>query len=644
MTQLRLSIPRLVPALFAVLLFLVAPVTTIAQQDTTPPVLLELSFTPTAIDTTNSSQDVTVTARFTDALSGFSDGCVYFSSPSQALNRVGCFGSYNRISGDALDGVYQTTVTFQQFIEAGTWHITYFYANDFIGNQRVYNEQDLINLGFPTTLLNTTDQFPVANAGADQFVEIGLMATLDGSASYDPEAAGPLSYEWRDSSGTVLGTTASINVAAAFGTKTYTLTVTDVVGLIGSDTVDVTGLDTTPPVVTVVKPNGGEKLFVNTPYIIQWNAADLGVISFFDVFYSLNGGGTYLAVPGCGSVDGSLRSCTWALPGTATTTGRIRVVATDASNNVGMDASNANFSIVAGSGSITVTAPNTAVDWGIGARYNITWNHNLGINAYVRIEVSRDGRETWQEIAASVKNTGATAGTYTWQVTGPITPAARIRVSGVDVQVSDISNVDFIISEVYIGVALPAVTSANFGYGTLRTQTWTTNLGPLEKVDLLMSTDSGATCSELLVSNIVASNKTRTYTVPTLGLATAAARMCVRWTSTPALQGLSPANFNVGPPYVKVLSPNLSTDVWTVNSTRTINWASNLGGAENVLVELSLDGGTSYTIVVLASTPSDGTQSIVVPAGWGTPTAKIRITWLKNSGVTDDSSQSFPIN
>jgi hypothetical protein len=43
-----------------------------ATSDTTPPSLKEFSFTPTTIDTTLSSQTVTVTARVTDDLSGFS--------------------------------------------------------------------------------------------------------------------------------------------------------------------------------------------------------------------------------------------------------------------------------------------------------------------------------------------------------------------------------------------------------------------------------------------------------------------------------------------------------------------------------------------------------------------------------------------
>jgi hypothetical protein len=93
---------------------------------------------------------------------------------------------------------------------------------------------------------------------------------------------------------------------------------------------------------------------------------------------------------------------------------------------------------------ITVTAPNTNVNWPIGSNRNITWTHNLGTAEAVDIEVSRDGGTTWTSIASAVTNSGNTSGTFTWTVTGPPTTAGRIRVTWArDGAVSDISNVNF---------------------------------------------------------------------------------------------------------------------------------------------------------------------------------------------------------
>src|SRR5580704_7194893 len=68
------------------------------SQDVTPPVLQGFSFSPTAIDTTTGAQSVTVTAHVTDDLSGFSFGCVFFSSPSGGQSNEGCFSSSNLTS------------------------------------------------------------------------------------------------------------------------------------------------------------------------------------------------------------------------------------------------------------------------------------------------------------------------------------------------------------------------------------------------------------------------------------------------------------------------------------------------------------------------------------------------------------------
>jgi hypothetical protein len=80
-----------------------------------------------------------------------------------------------------------------------------------------------------------------------------------------------------------------------------------------------------------------------------------------------------------------------------------------------------------------------------------------------------------------------------------------------------------------------------------------------------------------------------------------------------------------------------------VGSSRTILWSSNLGASENVKIELSLDGGNTYSIVLAASTPSDGTHTVTVQAGWVTQQARVRITWLKDGTVVDASDQNFPI-
>ena len=120
-------------------------------QDIIPPNLIELSFSPTSIDVSAGSQAITVNARITDALAGYQSGSVHFRSPSGQQLRFGDLGTNQRISGDAFDGNYQTTVTLQQFSEAGTWMLNVFVI-DAVGNSRFLTDTELAILGFPTQL------------------------------------------------------------------------------------------------------------------------------------------------------------------------------------------------------------------------------------------------------------------------------------------------------------------------------------------------------------------------------------------------------------------------------------------------------------------------------------------------------------
>src|SRR5262245_12222163 len=388
--------------------------------------------------------------------------------------------------------------------------------------------------------------------------------------------------------------------------------------------------------VTLASPNGGEKLFTASAVRIGWTAT--GSVSSFDVESSSDGGATYLPVPGCSALSGTIRSCTWAAPGPATSNGRIRITARDAAGGSVSDTSDGAFSIASGAASITVTYPNTTINAGIGSLQQVKWNHNLGANTFVKIELSRDGGLTYGEtLAASVQNTGATTGTFAWRVNGPATTGgqARIRVPSTNVPASDVSDANFAIAPAFITVAAPTA-SANWGFGTTQRATWTTNLGALDKVNVQLST-SGAGGPFTTLSGgagIVANKNTANVIAPST--ASTSARVTVAWTNPPAglsVKATSPADFKVQPPFVAIASP-VAGQVWTIGGSRSITWSHNLGALENVKVDLSKDGGATYPIPVLASTPSDGSQGVTVQAAWGSQaTTRVRISWVKNASV-----------
>ncbi|HEX2880071.1 MAG TPA: hypothetical protein VHO25_11125 [Polyangiaceae bacterium] len=118
-------------------------------EDTTPPVLEDLSFSATTLDATMGNAQLTVTATVSDDLSGFNYGFVRFRSPSG--------GQFRSCSFSASSGGI-CTVTFPQFGEGGTWFIDYGEASDLVGNWTFWNKGSLEVAGFPTEVEVLSDE------------------------------------------------------------------------------------------------------------------------------------------------------------------------------------------------------------------------------------------------------------------------------------------------------------------------------------------------------------------------------------------------------------------------------------------------------------------------------------------------------
>jgi hypothetical protein len=89
-----------------------------------------------------------------------------------------------------------------------------------------------------------------------------------------------------------------------------------------------------------------------------------------------------------------------------------------------------------------------------------------------------------------------------------------------------------------------------------------------------------------------------------------------------------------------------SAETWGTNTTQTVTW--NPAGTtaapiscSNVTIQLSTDGGSTYPITLLANTPNDGSQQVIMPAT-ATNTARIRIMAVNNI-FFDISNNNFTI-
>lgn len=100
---------------------------------------------------------------------------------------------------------------------------------------------------------------------------------------------------------------------------------------------------------------------------------------------------------------------------------------------------------------------------------------------------------------------------------------------------------------------------------------------------------------------------------------------------------------NTGPFVVTI--PN-GGESWTGGSTQTITW--NVAGTNaapistaNVKISLSTDGGQTYPIVIVESTPNDGSESVIIPGNPST-TARVKIEAVDNI-YFDISNKNFTI-
>lgn len=95
-----------------------------------------------------------------------------------------------------------------------------------------------------------------------------------------------------------------------------------------------------------------------------------------------------------------------------------------------------------------------------------------------------------------------------------------------------------------------------------------------------------------------------------------------------------PYCFWIGGPQIRVTSPN-GGEVWLVDETRDVTWVSENFYGENVDIEFSADGGSSWSTIV-SSTPNDGVYAWLIPDS----TSDICLVKVSDSEDGDPSDQS----
>ena len=174
----------LVSVVLAAFLLLGAP-PSLAQSDTTPPVLVDFDFNPKSVDTSSGPVDVMVTAHITDDVAGTWFARIEFSGPQSAY----CVATAH--TGTLLDGTWSCLIQLGQGSQPGTW-LASVRLEDYVHNGRSYSASELATLGFPTELVNgqaptptptPTPTPPPAVGGVVEIQASGPGMTVDVGAS-----------------------------------------------------------------------------------------------------------------------------------------------------------------------------------------------------------------------------------------------------------------------------------------------------------------------------------------------------------------------------------------------------------------------------------------------------------------------------
>ncbi|HNW58788.1 MAG TPA: dockerin type I domain-containing protein [bacterium] len=262
---------------------------------------------------------------------------------------------------------------------------------------------------------------------------------------------------------------------------------------------------TTPPeTIAVTSPNGGEIWYSGSSHAVTWSSANL--TNNVKVELSSNGGSSYTTL----ATVANTGSYAWTLPGTTSTTCRIRV--SDATDNAPLDISDANFTIATPPDTVTVTAPNGGEDLYSGNAFTIRWTSTF-TGGNVRIEYSTDGGTTFSSIIATTPNSGS----YIWTVPAVSSALGRIRISEVtDGIPTDQSNANFTL---HITPPDLAIVRPNGGdtwlFGAAQEIQWT---GPdsttMPFVNLYYSLDNGGTWDSIISGT--RNDGAYTWTVPSV--------------------------------------------------------------------------------------------------------------------------------
>ncbi len=352
--------------------------------------------------------------------------------------------------------------------------------------------------------------------------------------------------------------------------------------------------------IEIVSPNGGEVWQAGSTHNISWNSQ---YVNNVNLKYSLNNGTTWnTIVENIPSIPATL---SWTLPQNISSMNSIVKIEDAMYSNI-VDSSNTAFTIA----DLKITSPILNEQIQAGQNKNITWtSSNIGL---INIEFSIDNGTTWNSIS---NNVSANQQSYQWIVPNNVTSnQALVRLSSVlDPTILSISPI-FIISSI-------TVTSPNGGEimqaGTSTNITW--NSQYINNISIDYSIDNGTNWLSV-VENIPSNTGSYNWITPN-DISSSTTLIRVKDHNNNNVYDISDNTFTLS--RIVITAPISGAQLQTDRET-TIRWeAGNIG---NILIEYSIDNGTSWNTIANNINSSLLNYKWVVPSNVATSQGLIRIS------------------
>jgi hypothetical protein len=374
-----------------------------------------------------------------------------------------------------------------------------------------------------------------------------------------------------------------------------------------------------PATVSVVAPNGGERLQRGRDFTIRWQNNFTENVRV-ELLRAGNPVQTIL-----NSVPSTPSSAVWSVPTTLAVANDYRVRVTSVLTSTVTGQSAADFSI-AEADSLTLLAPNGGERLIRGNTTNIRWRTNF--TGSIVIELLQGAN-----VVATISNNAPNTGTFAWVVPENVGVGEgdyRIRIRTADNSVSDNSDAPFSLIIGIFQFNVP-VAGETWFRGLTYTPTWTTNFDGAVRLELIRD----AAVVQVLVASTTATQFT--WQVP--------ANLPIGNNYRLRLVNLNDNNrtalsnfLNVAVPDVRITAPNGGESLLGNNYPFTITWVNNTG--RPVRLDLLRGGQVLQTIVATTT----GTSRV-----WNLPDVpeatdyRLRVSIVGDVNVSDDSDANFAI-